>query len=261
MELDLNGKVAIVTGAAQNIGAAIAKRLALSHAKILVADVQDEKGRAVVSDILECGGEALFCHTDISNESQVREMIEIVERSYGRLDILVNNAASSIKGSVTEISSEDWDKSYSVLIRSLFLTTKYAIPKMQAVGGGSVINMSSVLGRFPIDSYVTYTTSKAAIIQFTRQLALDYGRDKIRVNTILPGDITAVPYPNRELMAKVTPLGRTGTPLDVANAVCFLVSEQASFITGAELVVDGGATIPYTVNTIGIVKELLKQET
>lgn len=246
MQIELTGKVAVVTGAARGIGEGTARRLAASGARVLVADIQDERGQAVAASIPG----ASYVHADVGDPAQVQQMIEAAVERYGRLDILINNAHFEVQGPATEISADDWDRSYAVLVRAPFLGAKYAIPHMRRSGGGCIINIASVLGHHPTERYVTYTSAKAAVVQLSRQLAVDYGPDGIRVNTITPGSINTNPRyaasPNREsLSAKLAPLRREGVPADIANAICFLVSDQASFITGAELVVDGGITVPF----------------
>lgn len=250
MVVDLTGKVAIVTGAAQGIGAATATCLAASGVSVLVADIQSRKGEEVAAAITLAGGQASFVHTDVSDEAQIKRMVDGAMARYGRVDILVSNAHFEVGGSATELTAADWDQSYAVLVRALFLAAKYAIPHLQEAGGGSIINIGSVLGRYPTERYLTYTSAKAAVVQLSRQLALDYGPDGIRVNTVTPGDIWTDDRLHGDLdeqasSASSTPLRRTGTSEDIAKAICFLVSNHASFITGAELVVDGGITIPF----------------
>ncbi|HEX6971298.1 MAG TPA: SDR family oxidoreductase [Limnochordia bacterium] len=245
MHIDLTGRAAVVTGAAQGIGAATARRLAESGAQVLIADIQDEKGKRVAASIPN----ASYVHADVGDPEQVRRMIDTAADRYGRLDILVNNAHWEVRGAATEITAEDWDRTYAVLVRALFLGAKYAIEHMRRVGGGCIVNIASVLGHQPLERYVTYTSAKAAVIQLSRQLAIDYGPDGIRVVTVSPGTIiTDERYavePDREsISARLMPLRRNGRPIDIANAICFLVSEQASYITGAELIVDGGLTLP-----------------
>ena len=251
MKVDLTGRVAIVTGAAQGIGAGTARRLAESGASVLVTDIQDKLGQKVAETIRQAGGEAHYQRADVSEEAQIKEMVEAAISQYGRLDILVNNAHFEVHGSATEITAEDWDKSYAVLVRALFLGAKYAIPQMQVQDGGSIINIASVLGRHAKTRYVTYTSAKAAVVQLSKQLALDYGPTSVRVNTVIPGVVlTESQVSSPDAVLNTTPLRRAGLPADVANAICFLVSDYASFITGADLLVDGGITIPFAETII-----------
>ncbi len=251
MQIDLRGRVAVVTGAARGIGAATARRLAGSGAAVLVADVDAAGGEATAARIrAEGAGDAAFCRADVEREGDIRGMIAEAAGRWGRLDILVSNAHWEVRGSVEELSADDWDRSYAVLVRAAFLGAKYAIPHLRAAGGGSIVHIASVLGRHATERYATYTSAKAAIPQLTRQMALDYGRDGIRVNTITPGMIDTDPRreaaPDHESeAARLHPLGRTGIPDDIACAICFLVSDFARFITGADLLVDGGMSIPW----------------
>lgn len=250
MQIDLRGRVALVTGAAQGIGASTARQLAACGAHVAVVDIQEDAGRAVTDDInASDGGRALFIPADVGHEAQIRYMVAKTVERFGRLDILVNNAHFEVAGAITELSADDWDRSYAVLLRGPFLAAKYAIPHMRAAGGGSIINISSVLGHYLTTDYATYTTAKAALVQLSRQIALDYGPHGIRCNTISPGYINTRikdgEYVVDSVTAQVTPLRREGVPQDIAAAICFLVSDWASFITGAHLVIDGGITIPF----------------
>ena len=253
MEIELRGRVAIVTGAARGIGAATARRLAASGAAVLVADIDAPGGEAAAAAITAAGGRAAFQLADVAVEADIQAMVAAAVTRWGRLDILVSNAHFEVRGSVEDLSAEDWDRSYAVLVRAAFLGGKHAVPHLRAAGGGSIIHIASVLGRLPTPRYATYTSAKAAIPALSRQMALDHGRNGIRVNTITPGEIDTDPAragtPDRSSeAARCHPLGRTGLPEDIAAAICFLVSDQAGFITGADLLVDGGMSIPwYTV--------------
>lgn len=261
MHVDLSNRTAIVTGAAQGIGAATARRLAASGARVLLADIQKERGLQVTASIVESGGQAEFHFTDVSREEHIRAMVARAIERFGDLHILVNNAHFEVAGSALEVSAADWDRSQAVLLRALFLGAKYAIPHMQAAGGGNIINLSSVLGHHAVRRYVTYTTAKAGVVQLSRQLAVDFGPHGIRVNTITPGAIRSSPSdegkpPHRDsAVAHMTPLRREGVTEDIANAICFLVSDQAAFITGAELVVDGGLTTLFPEEALRQVRE------
>ena len=185
----LQNQVAIVTGAAHNIGRAIARCFAAEGAKVLVADIQDEAGEAVVAAICADGGEASFVHADVGTLEGNRNMVAAAAERYGGVTILVNNAHWERRGSIEELSEEDWDASFDVLLKAPFLASKYAVPHMRAAGGGAILNLSSVHGFQVSPGYPTYETAKAALIQLTKQIALELGNDGIRVNAIAPGAI------------------------------------------------------------------------
>ena len=246
--LRLDGKGAVVTGAAQRIGREIARVFAAQGARVLVTDVQDELGERTAAEIRAAGSEASYAHADVSLHADIRSMIETAVRRYGRLDILVNNAHWEKHGTVVDIDEADWDRSFAVLLKALYLGCKYAIPEMRSVGGGSIVNISSVHAFHVSDRYVTYQTAKAAVVQFTRQVAWDFGAERIRCNCICPGDI---PIPSDiearsnepgflEERTLLKALKRPGHPRDIAFAALFLVSDLADWITGQALTVDGG---------------------
>jgi NAD(P)-dependent dehydrogenase (short-subunit alcohol dehydrogenase family) len=241
MNIDLTGKVALITGAAQGIGLATAKQLAASGAKVLLTDIQEEKGREAAKTIEG----ASFFRADVSVEDDIKRMIEIALERYGRLDILVNNAWAGKKASALETTSAEWDEGYAVLVKAVFLASKYAIPHLRNVGGGSIINIASVLAHQPRLQDMIYVSAKGAVLHLTRQLAVEYAPDNIRVNSVTPGHIQVQPEPS-DSYAALQPIRRTGLPADIANAICFLVSDKASFITGAELVIDGGVLLPFS---------------
>ena len=211
-----------------------------------MADINAQWGEKVVAQILEAGGEARFIQTDVGAHDEIRHMIESTVEEWGRLDYLVNNAYITRGGSVTEVSEEDWDLAMNVNLKAFFLTCKYAFPAMEKIGGGSIVNLSSVHGYAAWPSGLTYDTAKAAIINMTRQLAIDGGPLGIRVNGVAPGWIITYREWLRPEQLKITeriyPLGRPGEPEEVANAINFLLSDEASFISGHTLVVDGGLT-------------------
>jgi dihydroanticapsin dehydrogenase len=254
--LRLDGKVAIVTGAAQRIGREIAQTFASQGARVLVVDIQDGPGEHVVQAISAAGGAASFLHADVGRAEDVRSMIGSAVERFGRLDILVNNAHWEKHGSVEELDEADWDRSFDVLLKALYLGCKYAIPELRKVGGGAIVNISSVHAYHVSDRYVTYQTAKAGVVHFTRQVAWDFGPENIRCNCICPGDI---PLPS-EVEARAGEAGfleertllkaikRPGHPRDIARAALFLVSDLAEWITGQALTVDGGEfmTFPST---------------
>lgn len=241
-------KTALVTGGAQGIGRAVARRLAGEGMAVLIADIQDDKGERVASEIVSSGHRAAYVHADVGEPSDAREMVERSVAEYGRLDVLVNNAFENIPGTAEEVASADWDRGFGVMVRAMGLAARAAIPEMRRVGGGSIVNISSVHGLLAAERSVIYETCKAAVIGLTRALALDYGPDRVRVNAICPGAIvTEVTDPDFQadrararLTEAIYPLRRVGRPDDIAAAVSFLVSEEAAFITANTLVVDGG---------------------
>ncbi len=241
-------KTALVTGGAQGIGRAVARRLAGEGMAVLIADIQDDKGESVASEIVSSGHRAAYVHADVGEPSDAREMVERSVAEYGRLDVLVNNAFENIPGTAEEVASADWDRGFGVMVRAMGLAARAAIPEMRRVGGGSIVNISSVHGLLAAERSVIYETCKAAVIGLTRALALDYGPDRVRVNAICPGAIvTEVTDPDFQadrararLTEAIYPLRRVGRPDDIAAAVSFLVSEEAAFITANTLVVDGG---------------------
>ncbi|MCH7906677.1 MAG: SDR family oxidoreductase [Chloroflexi bacterium] len=261
MTNDLNGRfagqVAIVTGGALGIGGATARRLAGEGASVLIADFNDEAAAANVSRITEAGGAALGVHTDISKHDDIRQMVEAAVDEWGRLDILVQNAFPTDTrdapwwGSAVSVPEDGWDMGMSMLTKALYLGAKYAVPEMEKTGGGSIVNLASVHGLLMAPNSLVYEAGKSAVIGMTRQMAIDFGPLGVRVNAICPGHIVTEGLgrmweDNAEglkFFAQQYPVRRTGKPDDIAAAIAFLCSDEASFITGHPLVVDGGLTI------------------
>jgi NAD(P)-dependent dehydrogenase (short-subunit alcohol dehydrogenase family) len=243
----LKDKVALVTGAASGIGRATAVLMAREGARVVVADVAEEAGEETVARIRKEGGAAVYCRADVGKARDVRRMVAAAVRAYGRLDILHNNAFWHRPGSAVELEEEGWDRSLDVCLKSVYLGCKYTIPEMLKAGGGAIVNTASVHSLVSFGNHAAYDASKAGIIGLTRSVALDFG-PRIRANAVLPGAIRtpawgdAPPKVFRWWAAR-TPMRRVGRPEDVAKAVVFLASDEASFITGAALVVDGGWTI------------------
>lgn len=240
----LENKAAVVTGAGSGIGRASA--LAREGARVAVVDIQEVPGRETVKAIRQQGGEAVYLRADVSSAEEVQGMVAQAAEQLRGLDILHNNAGIPIRMSAAEQDEEGWDRCLRINLKSIFLCCKYAIPRMQAKGG-SIINTSSVTGVVGVRNRAAYSTTKGGIIILTKNMALDYARVGIRVNCVCPGFVLTplmdalVKDPER--LRKITelhPLGRLGTPEDVANAVVFLASEESSWITGHALVVDGG---------------------
>ena len=244
----LSGKVAIVTGGARNIGEAIARLFAKEDAKVVIGDLLEAEGKKVEKDINGSGGVAVFVKMDVASESDWIHVVELARSRFGRLDILVNNAAIvEAKLKIEDTPEALWDKVMAVNARGVFLGTKQAISAMRHSGGGSIVNISSQLGIVGSDfENVAYQASKGAIRIFTKTTALQYAKDNIRANSVHPGPIeTWAGSRDPERLALVlskVPMGRRGRPEEVANGVLFLASDESSYITGAELLIDGGWT-------------------
>ena len=245
----LEGKVALITGGARGQGAAEARLFAREGARVVIADVLDPDGMAVAAEINELGGDATYVHLDVSTEADWQQAIESAVSAYGKLDVLVNNAAIWRGGHVTDTTGEQWDAIMDINAKGVFLGTKLAIPEMRKAGGGSIINISSVAGLVGSRTSTAYSASKGAVRLFTKATAVQHGRENIRANSIHPGPIdTAMGdqvWPDadsREEAVDRTVLKRIGTPEDIANGALFLASDESSFMTGTELVIDGGMT-------------------
>jgi NAD(P)-dependent dehydrogenase (short-subunit alcohol dehydrogenase family) len=244
----LKDKVAFISGGARGMGASEARLFAREGARVVVGDVREELGLEVVAQISGEGGEAIFVSLDVTNrESWDRAIAETVKR-FGRLDVLVNNAGITALGGVLETSEETWDQVMDVNAKGVFLGTKVAILEMQKTGGGSIINISSQMGIVGSNtSNAAYVASKGAVTIFTKAAALQHAKEGIRVNSVHPGPIETpmlregFSNPEREKrVIGMTPMGRRGEPDEVAYGVLFLASDEASYITGSSLVIDGG---------------------
>jgi NAD(P)-dependent dehydrogenase (short-subunit alcohol dehydrogenase family) len=244
----LADKVAIISGAASGMGAATARRFAKEGAKVVIADMLTEEGNAVAQSVGTAGGDAIFLTLDVTDEAGWKQVVDETVRRYGRLDILVNNAG--ISGSATNdmLGSEMWHRVMAVDATGVFLGTAAAVRQMQQNGGGSIVNLSSISGNVGQTMvHMSYNAAKGAVRTMTKSTAVQFGKDRIRCNSVHPGlmppmrtsGATADPVV-RAKMLKSVPLGRTGEVDEVANAILFLASDEASYITGAELYVDGG---------------------
>ncbi len=246
----LVGKVALISGAARGMGAEEARLFAREGGRVVLGDLRDEAGEQVVAEIGEQGGDAIYVRLDVSDEAAWRDAVGQAESSYGRLDILVNNAGIVSYSQGDDDSIEDYDRLMDVNARGTYVGMRAAIPAMRRAGGGSIVNISSISGLVgQRHVHAGYNASKGAVCIMTKSMAVQHAADGIRVNSVHPGpiqtDMTKDAWSDPERRRRTeqsTPLGRYGLPLDVANAVLFLASDEAAFITGAELVVDGGYT-------------------
>ncbi len=252
----LAGKVAIVTGGAMGIGGATSVRFAEEGAKVLVADINQDAANRKADEIRSAGGTAETIRIDTGSHDDIRAMVARAEELWGGLNILVNNAygptaSGPAAGSALEVTEEAWDGAMAVLVKSMFLGAKYAVPLMERSGGGSIVNLSSVHGLLMAPKKLVYEAGKMAVIGLTRQMACDFGPLGIRVNAVCPGHIVTERMQQRwdenptglKYFAAQYPVRRTGTPVDIANGIVFLCSDEASFITGHALAIDGGLTI------------------
>jgi NAD(P)-dependent dehydrogenase (short-subunit alcohol dehydrogenase family) len=249
----LAGKVALITGGAAGIGEATAKVFAREGAKVVVGDVVEAGGAETAAAIRRAGGDAQFVKTNVAREEEVARMVSFTVQKYGRLDILFNNAGVEEMKPEVDTSVEEWDRVMSINVTGVFLCTKHAIPEMKKGGGGSIINVSSIFGLVGSPGWAAYHASKGAVRLFTKSTALAHGVDNIRANSIHPGPIEtrmlavtleaeADPAAARTQWLGTLAIGRLGRPEDIAFGALFLASDESSFVTGSELVIDGGYT-------------------
>jgi len=244
----LEGKVALISGAASGMGRSTAIRFAKEGAKVMIGDQLDAEGQAVADEIVRANGTAAFMHLDVTDEESWRAVVAETVKRFGKLDILVNNAGISGSGVDDLYETAAWDRLMAVNGRGVFLGTKFAIPEMKKAGGGSIINLSSISGTVGQDGiHVGYNASKGAVRTLTKATAVQHGRDNIRCNSIHPGLMPPMRTSGRTAdpafrgqMLKGVPMGRFGESDEVANAILFLASDEASYVTGVELAVDGG---------------------
>jgi NAD(P)-dependent dehydrogenase (short-subunit alcohol dehydrogenase family) len=249
--LSLEGKVAVITGAGSGIGRGIALRLSEMGAAVVVLDIDIEKGEATVRTITELAGRALFEKCDVRSAEDCRRATASAIASFGRIDILCNNAGVIVRKNVVDLAEEEWDMALDVTLKGIFLLSREVIPHMEKSGGGAIVNTGSGWSLKGGSQAASYCAAKAGVLNLTRAMAIDHGKSNIRVNCVCPGDIDT-PMLRSECTqlgadpaaflkeAANRPLARVGTPEDVANAVLFLVSDMAAWITGTQLVVDGG---------------------
>jgi NAD(P)-dependent dehydrogenase (short-subunit alcohol dehydrogenase family) len=251
----IENRTAVITGGARGIGRAICLIFAREGASVAVTDILDEEGKTVVNEIKKEGGKAQFWHLDTSAEKDVSEVLGDIQQAFGGLHILVNNAGISGANKPThEISEEEWDKVMAVNIKGVFFCTKHAVPYMERQGGGSIINLSSIYGIIGAPDLPPYHASKGAIRLMTKTNALLYAKDNIRVNSIHPGYIWTPLVEQlaseseegveafKEKLEGLHPIGHLGEPDDIAFGALYLASEESKFVTGSELVIDGGYT-------------------
>jgi NAD(P)-dependent dehydrogenase (short-subunit alcohol dehydrogenase family) len=250
-----DGKVALVTGGALGIGRAACVRLAEEGAKVAVTDILDKAGQEAVDEITKAGGAARFWHLDVADEREVKQVLNDVAGAFGKLDVLVNNAGIAGANKPThEITEAEWDQVIKVNVKGVFFCTKHAIPLMRAAGGGSIINLSSIYGLISAKDIPPYHASKGAVRLMSKTDALLYATDKIRVNSVHPGYIWTPLVENfgktmpdgpdafRKHLDGLHPIGHVGEPDDIAWGIVYLASDESKFVTGSELVIDGGYT-------------------
>ncbi len=252
----LEGKVALISGAASGLegelmgfGGAAARLFAREGAKVMLTDINEESGQKTAAQINELGGEAMFLRLDVTNEQDWIDAIRATVANYGRLDILVNNAGTGARFKVEDTTEEVWDTQMNIHAKGAFLGTKHAIPEMRKIRGGSIINVSSIYGLVGSETSTAYHAAKGAIRLFTKSAAIQYAKENIRVNSVHPGyahtPLTQRGYANAEYLENIrskVPIGRVGTADDIAYGMLYLASDESSFVTGSELVIDGGTT-------------------
>ena len=244
----LDGKVALISGGARGQGAAEAKLFAREGAHVVLGDVLDEEGSRIEAEIRTAGGDATYVHLDVTREDDWRAAVTLAEHTYGRLNVLVNNAGIVIRKAIEETTEDDLERILAVNLKGVFWGTKHAIPAMRRAGGGSIINISSTAGLVgsPYGS-ASYTATKGGVRLFTKSTALQHATDHIRCNSVHPGPIETDMLKEaagglEETYRRRVPLGRVGTTEDIAYGVLYLASDESSFVTGSELVIDGGST-------------------
>lgn len=251
----LKGKNAIITGAGAGIGRATALRFVEEGARVWVVDQNAADGEETVALLRKAGGDAHFAQADVSDRSAVEQVVSNAMETLGSLQVLVNNAAAFVFGKIEDVTAEDWQKVLGVNIIGYANMVQAVLPHLRANGGGSIVNIASQSSFIAQPAFVPYNTSKGGVMQLTRCLALDLAPENIRVNGICPGSIFTQASANhmkyigvsieegRKLFGQDSPMKRMGEPVEIANGVLFLASDEASFVTGAHLVIDGGATL------------------
>ena len=246
----LEGKVALISGGARGQGAVEARMFAEEGASVVIGDILDDEGRQTEAQLRELGYECTYVHLDVTSESDWESAVQAAVSAYGKLDILLNNAGILIRKGIEDTTADDWDRIFAVNAKGVFLGTKAAIPAMRENGGGSIINISSTAGLVgSLNGSASYTATKGAVRLFTKSTAIQHAREGIRCNSIHPGPIetdmiadTLNDPANLALRMQRLPLGRVGKPSEIAYGAIYLASDESSFVTGSELVIDGGTT-------------------
>jgi len=246
----LDGKVALISGGAKGQGAVETRLFVREGAKVVFGDILDDEGKKVEAEIRGAGGDVTYVHLNVTREADWRAAVATAVERYGRLDVLVNNAGILLRAKIEETSEQDWDRIMAVNVKGVFLGTKCALPAMRRAGGGSIINISSTAGLVGSPGQTAaYTATKGAVRLFTKATAIQHAKEKIRANSVHPGPIATDMIKDmleneaawRERLRRL-PMGRVGTPEDVAYGVLYLASDESSYVTGSELVIDGGTT-------------------